>query len=469
MARLIQASFAPWQAVAAFSPITHMAMFGGVATGKTYTGSQYSIWHFLNHPDKTGFIGANSYDQLTQATLRELFYWLDFYEIEYVIDQIPPTTWGHTRKQFKSYKNILSVRHPDSGKIVHSFIRVLSDPDALRGIEFSWYWIDETRDTPQNTHEILMSRMRESADYMRGLLTSTTNGEDWAYKKFCLGNDGRLFGSMHVRTEESVKLGIISDPFYQSLRRSYSELLSAQELDALHVNVLGGRAYYASSEKNKTSIAPWGDEFPNNDRPLVVGADFNFAPAPHIWMVGQVGPGNYSDQFHWFGELSGQETSTRQMTQTLAAQYPGFFYEVFGDVSGGKGTTSNAGEHDYAQIGQELSDLGCEYTVDYDQSNPRVRDRVENMNALFKNSLGEIRQTYDPAKCPHLDADLRVVGWKQTIISGRGKLDNAGDIQRTHASDGAGYAMYKKFPPQRRGMLLPPVKSPFLQGFNLRR
>jgi hypothetical protein len=464
----IQASLAPWQAVACFSPIAHLAFFGGVATGKTYTGCQYAIRHFLKHPEKTGFIGANSYDQLTQATLRELFYWLDFYEMDYVIDQIPPASWGvEVKKKFKSYKNILSVKHPQTGQIVHSFTRVLSDPDALRGIEFSWYWIDETRDTPQNTHEIIMSRMRET-DYIRGLLTSTTNGEDWAHKRFCLGNDGKLFGALHVRTEESVKLGIITQQFYSSLRRSYSELFSAQELDALHVNVTGGRAYYASHNGNKRSIAPWGDEVPDHMRPLVVGCDFNFAPAPHIWMVGQVGPGKYQDQFHWFGELAENETSTREMTKLLHARYPGFFYEVFGDVSGGKGTTSNAGEHDYAQIGQELDNLGANFTIDYDQSNPRVRDRVENMNSLFKNSLGEVRMTYNPATCPNFDADCRVVGWKKSLMSGRGRLDDGGDNQRTHATDGGGYAMFKKFPPARRGTMLPAVKSPFLRNFNLR-
>lgn len=460
---------APWQAVACFSPIKHLAFFGGVATGKTFTGSQYAIRHLLKYPQMTGFIGANTYDQLTQATLREMMYWLEFYQIDYVIDCIPPATWGPVVKRFKSYKNILSIRHPVSGKPVHAFVRVLSDPDALRGIEFSWYWVDETRDTPQNTHEIILSRLREST-YIRGLLTSTTNGEDWSYKRFALGNDGILYGSMHVRTEESVKLGIITSEFYNSLKRSYSELLAAQELDALHVNIKGGRAYYSASEVNKKRYAPWGDRYPNPERPLIVGMDFNFQPAPHIWMVGQTGPGYFSDQIHWFGEISASEASSREMARLLNARYPGFFYEIFGDASGGRGTTSNAGENDYAQIGQELDEeFGAQFTIDYDQANPRVRDRVENMNSLFKNSLGEVRQTYDPDMCPHFDADLRIVGWKPNTMRGQGKLDAGGDKDRTHASDGAGYAVFKKFPPARRGTLLKPLQSPLLEQFNLAR
>src|ERR1051326_1540159 len=122
----------PWQQYACFSGKQNFAMIGGVGTGKTYTGSQYSIMKFLAHADKTGLIGANSYDQLSQATLRELFYWLDEYKIPYVMDRQPPKHWGE-KKKLKTYRNILSVkigRH-----VAHFFIPVLSDPDSMRGIE----------------------------------------------------------------------------------------------------------------------------------------------------------------------------------------------------------------------------------------------------------------------------------------------------------------------------------------------
>lgn len=451
----------PWQKQAIFNPYDHFAMFAGVACGKTYTGAHFSILNSIQYPKLTGFIGANDYNQLSQVALRELFFWLEEYQIPFVVDRIPPTKWTLTRS-LKTYKNVLSLYIQE--QVVTIFTRVLSDPDALRGLEFSWYWIDETRDTQEETHDEILKRLRES-NYVKGLTTTTTNGEDWVYKRFVLGADEKIYGSMHVPTIESVNAGLISDKYYQTMLKTFSPLLAEQELFAKHVNVRGGRAYYGASDVNKCYVSPWGDEFPDQSRPLIVGCDFNFQPAPCVWMVGQLGPNEYSDCIHWFGEISHTEVSTIDMTRSLMSQYPDFFYKIYGDASGTRGTTSNAGETDYNQISQTLADAGCLFTIDVDQANPLVKDRVENMNALFKNALGEIRQTYNPQTCPLFDADLKMVGWKKLrIASGQGKLDDAGDSQRTHASDGAGYACFKLFPPSRRGYQITTMESPIRQG-----
>lgn len=445
-------NLAPWQAAALCNPYRHFAMYSGIACGKTFTGAQFVIKMIREHPLLTGFIGANSYDQLSQATLRELFYWLDFHKIPYVIDSMPPKEWGYTKKQFKKYSNILSVYY--EGNIVTIFTRVLSDGDPLRGIEFSWYWLDETRDTPQNTHDIILSRMRES-DVIKGIITTTTNGEDWSYQRFVRGQqkDDFTYGSMHVSTEESYKCGIISKQFLDDLLRSYSPMMALQEIYAKHVNVSGGRAYYTASEDNKQTLAPWGAEYPDAMRPLIVGCDFNYAPAPCMWVVGQEGPGEYSHLIHWFGEIVEVETSTEQMTNILMMRYPGFFYRIYGDASGNRGTTSNAGETDYNQIAATLGGAGCMFTIDTDQANPHVKKRVENVCTQLKNALGEVHVTYNPQTCPNLDGDFKTVGWKTIALTGKGKLDNAGDINRTHASDAAGYALLKLRPPGIRASL----------------
>lgn len=480
MVASIRYSLAPWQFASVFNPYDHFAMYGGVATGKSFTGSHFAIEMIRRFPDKTGFIGANTYDQLSQASLRELFFWLDHYGFEYVIDCQPPPEWG-AKKRFKSYKNILSVRN--AAFVSSIFTRVLSAPNPLRGIEFSWYWIDETRDTPETTHDVILSRMRErtdTPDLAKGLLTTTTNGESWDYRRFVIGNDGtRLYGSMHVPTRLSVEYGIITKQYYDTMLRSYSDLMAQQELEALHVNVLGGRAYYAAGDHNKIRRAPWGDAIPNQNRPLIIGCDFNFQPAPCVWMVGQVGPPifgprgeDWTQCIHWFGELSNTQTSSVEMAQMLLGRFPGFHYQIFGDASGGQGTTSNAGETDYNQIADVLGEAGAVFSIDYfhadedgklTKRNPIVKNRVENMNSLFRNALGEVRQTYNPDACPLFDGDLRNVGWKPTTLRGRGRLDDGGDVQRTHATDGAGYAVWKLFPPGRRAILVDSVRSPMTE------
>jgi len=452
-----RASFTEYQAAAIYNPYEAFAFMGGVATGKTYSGAHWAIMRAFERPDLTGLIGANTYDQLSQATLRELFYWLDHYGIPYVVDQRPPREWGLTRRVFKTYRNILSLRIVP-GIITTIFTRVMGDANPLRGTEFAWYWIDETRDTPNDTYKVILSRLRESPDYRRGFITSTTNGEDWLYENFVVSGSWPLRGCMHVPTSESVRCGVIAPAFLDMLRSNYDALFAAQELDAEHVDVLGGRAYHAFGKHN-TAPCPWGDTEPTTTRPLIVGEDFNFDPAPMVWVVGQLGPefSPWENHIHWFGEVVGRQRSTREQTRALMEAYPSFFYQCFGDASGMRGSTSNQGEHDYAQQAEEFEEAGVGYTIDTDHANPRVIDRVNNMNRLAKAVDGTVSMTYDKQACPHLHADVRKVGWRKTQ-QGKGKLDDKGDHNLTHASDAAGYAAWKVLPPILRGEM--PAATP---------
>lgn len=451
----IKPRVADYQAAALFNQFEHFAFIGGVAAGKTFTGSHWSIMQILEHPELTGLIGANTYDQLSQATLRELFYWLESYGIPYVVDRRPPASWGQTRRAFKSYNNTLSLRVVP-GVITTIFTRVMSAGNPIRGIEFSWYWLDESRDTPRNTFDVILSRLRES-EYRRGLVTTTTNGEDWVYKTFVAGRS-RNRGAMHVPTEHAVRCGFITPEYYQMLLENYDPLFAEQELFARHVDVLGGRAYYAFSKKN-AAPCPWGDEEPNPDRPLIVGEDFNFDPAPMVWVVGQLGPDNteWQDCIHWFGEVEGRQTSTRTQTRNLVDQFGRqFFYQCYGDASGGRGSTSNAGDTDYSQQAEEFDAMGVGWTIDFDHANPRVIDRVQNMNRLAKNANGKISMTFDRARCPRLAVDVAKVGWRKTL-QGKGKLDDKGDHNMTHASDAVGYAVWKVLPFIHRSEMPAPV------------
>lgn len=446
-----------WQAAAVYSPYKHTAFFGGVATGKSFSLAHFDIRMFLERPDVPGFIGANSYDQLNQATLKELFFWLEHYGVDFTIHKKPPEDWGQPSLSLPRYHNVISVKAGNK-KVACAFTRILSQADPLRGLQFGWYSIDETRDTPQDTHDVLLSRMRRYEDPC-GLIGTTTNGEDWAFKRFaCAPRDQRLYGSLHVPTTESVKAGIVTQDYLNTMLSSYTELMAEQEIYAKHVNVMGGRAYYSFGEHNRRYVAPWGVVSPDPSYPLIVGCDFNFDPSPLVWMIGQVSPDGES--IHWFDELSRARTSTPEMTYLLMSRYPNFHYRIFGDRSGMRGTTSNAGRHDYQQMAEVLGSEGCFFTMDTDQGqNPLVKNRVENMNRMAKDAVGVTRMTYNPQRCPLFDADVKLTGWRMSTQTGRGKLDDGGDKQRTHAADGAGYAVWKLFKPGLRAMLVSPTES----------
>ena len=78
----------------------------GVASGKTYMGARWVYSRIMDNPETLGLIGANSYDQLNQSTLKPFFEFLDEIGMPYVINRMPPKEWGVPRK-FKEYENVM--------------------------------------------------------------------------------------------------------------------------------------------------------------------------------------------------------------------------------------------------------------------------------------------------------------------------------------------------------------------------
>src|SRR5688572_30171846 len=78
---------------------------GGVGSGKTATGSHFAIDRINNNPETIGFIGANTYKQLDQSTLKAFFGFLEKYEIEYTFNKAPKYNY---KSQFKKHDGIIS-------------------------------------------------------------------------------------------------------------------------------------------------------------------------------------------------------------------------------------------------------------------------------------------------------------------------------------------------------------------------
>ena len=108
---------------------------------------------------------------------------------------------------------------------------------------------------------------------------------------------------------------------------------------------------------------------------------------------------------------------------------------VYPDASGNaRKSSSTKSDH------QILRDAG--FQVIARRKQPPVRDRVNAVNSRFKSASGEVRMTIDTTKCKELTADLERVQWKG------GDIDKSDD-ERTHASDGMGYAVEYLFPVNR--------------------
>ena len=125
-------------------------------------------------PRVYGFIGANTYLQLSQSTLvKATEIWRDYYQMKpydkiqnphgsYVIDRRPPPSFK-TFETFKQYNNIISFKN---GGVI--YIGSLDNYMAHDGKEFGWAHLDETKDTKEvAVTSVILARLSQAGLYVK--------------------------------------------------------------------------------------------------------------------------------------------------------------------------------------------------------------------------------------------------------------------------------------------------------------
>lgn len=130
--------------------------------------------YVLKYPRMKGFIGANTYLQLTQSTLiKTTEIWRDFFQLtkfdrqtnphgDYVVDRRPPAHFV-TFDELKDYRNTISFKN---GALI--YIGSLDNYKAHDGKEFCWAHLDETKDTREEAVKaVILARLSESGLFVK--------------------------------------------------------------------------------------------------------------------------------------------------------------------------------------------------------------------------------------------------------------------------------------------------------------
>lgn len=419
-----------------FMNSTHKFLWfcAGVASGKTFMGSRWVYSRIMDNPETLGLIGANSYDQLNQSTLKPFFEFLDSIGMPYVINRMPPKEWGVPRK-FKEYENVMVF--PNGA---HVLLRTLDKPANLAGLEVGWFWIDETFATNPKTFDVIIARLRcPKSKMLCGRITSTPNGHDWLYKKFT--TNPKFYRKIHQSSRENP---FLSQDFLESLETSYDEVLVRQEIHGRIISVQFGRTYYNFSEVNHVR-RKWQYD-PN--RPLRLCWDFNSGEAPMSTVIAQEFFNSKTGlpEVQFLDEVvekySDTQNNTRIAMQRYAKIHRGDF-EIYGDAYGEK-TTSKS---DYQQMVETMCDeFGIHrHRIKFfvpEGTNPAQKDRTTSFNVMMRNSKGQRRCFFSP-DCKMLINDMKNVApgkESNSVINKKAKLD------LTHPSDAAGYMIHKCYP-----------------------
>lgn len=143
----------------------------GQGSGKTENIGVQTIEVIEKCPQIKGFIGANTYNQISQSTLTKAFAawakykgWIEFDKENpdgcYVVDKKPPAHFKKYHK-LKNYHNTISF---DNGCLI--FTGSLDNYKAHDGKEFGWAHLDETKDTAKEAlTTVIFGRLRQLGLY----------------------------------------------------------------------------------------------------------------------------------------------------------------------------------------------------------------------------------------------------------------------------------------------------------------
>lgn len=134
----------------------------GVGSGKSHCIGIIAFDFISYNPEVRGFIGANTYGQLTKSTLDRVFkVWEEVYglkkNVHYVVDRIPPEGFKIIGPALKTYENTISF---NNGGLI--FLASLDNYKVIDGTEFGWALLDETKDTKEvAVKEVIIARLRQ--------------------------------------------------------------------------------------------------------------------------------------------------------------------------------------------------------------------------------------------------------------------------------------------------------------------
>ena len=416
-----------------------VAFIGGVGSGKTYAGALFAQDSLLSFPRALGFIGANSYKQFSTVTYRTLEQVLHERGLECRYGKKPPWKMFNT---FADYSGVISV---SNGAAILGMS--LENPDVLRGAQYLWFWIDETRDTRYESWTTLLERLRGYDALYPGMtykarVTTTPNGYNWLYDVFAGPN--KLPGARYISCSSYDNL-FLSENYASDLESRLGKTLAQQQVYAAFMNLAQGRAYEFDRKRNGRAV-PYDPELP-----LMLSMDFNVAPlcgvilqmdrqARAAWVVDEIyipERGQTRDACDAFIDRWGKAVKEQEEIELRQDSHK---VQFWGDTNGNDRDTR--GSMSDLEIMQQTLDSYFGRVKNMTKPKDRIKNGVNAVNALLNPAKGGPRLFIDVDKCPILVRDLEQVAWEP----GTTKLDKDSNPLLTHSADGLRYPIAGTFP-----------------------
>ena len=407
------------------------AFIGGFGSGKTWAGCSKllkSAWEFPRVP--LGYFGP------TYGDIKHIF----FPTIEECA-----ATWGLN----------IGIRTGDfevdlfNGRTYRATIicRSMKNASDIRGFKIGRGLVDEI-DTlkPSNAADAWRKIIARRRFKFKGSgwigITTTPEGFGFAWQSWekdvrddIVNGSKRDLASKYQLVRASTYENEINlqDDYIESLLASYPENLIQAYLHGLFVNLTHGSVYRQFDRKLNGS-----SETVQKDDVLFVGMDFNVGKMAAVFHVKRDGNPHGVDEIV-------NAYDTPDMIRIIKERYWHYIdgnyrktheIRVYPDSSGGSRKSVTASETDI----QLLKEAG--FSVSAPPSNPPVKDRVNSLNAMICNAMGERRYRINVDKCPHTVECL-----EKQAYNDQGEPDKSSDLD--HHPEAVGYFIHRDYPLRR--------------------
>lgn len=406
---------------------------GGYRSGKTFVGC-VRLWQLASmHPGiKLGYFAP------TYPHIRDIFY----DTIQEVAEEYSENIGRQcTIKINKSEHRVTMFINGIEYATVKC--KSMDQPYAIVGFDISHALVDEIdcmkKDKADSAWKKIVARMssvREDYSVNTVDFTTTPEGFNWMYdffvKKLREQPEMQRFYSLVKASTKQNELNLPSD-YIDKLYATYPPNLVDAYVDGEFVNLLSGNIYNQYTSENQSD-----EVVTEADHTLRVGMDFNVTKmAARVFVYRNNNPHCVAE----FNELY----DTSDMIEHIKMRYPDKKIIVYPDASGKNRKSNGADETDI----KLLKDAG--FKVRANDANPRVKTRINSVNAMFCNALG-VRSLYvNRNECPVTHEEL-----EQQIYTDKGEPDKSAG--KDHGNDAFGYFIAYEHGINKETMAIPKIQ-----------
>lgn len=408
-------------------PHKFKAYVAGFGSGKTWAGCSGLCKHSWENPKVNAGYFAPTYPQIKDI----------FYETmeEVAFD------WQLRTKIHQSDKEVSLY----SGRQYRTTIkcRSLEKPETIVGFKIGHALVDELdvlkAEKAEKAWRKIIARMRDNTEGLRNGIdvTTTPEGFKFVYNQFykqVLDNPelAEMYGLVQASTYDN-EANLPSD-YIPSLLLSYPQALIDAYLRGKFCNLAAGSVYPNFDRK-----ANHTDAIIEDHEALHVGMDFNVLKMAAVINVIR------DNEPYALSELS-DVRDTPTMARMLSDRFEGRSIVIYPDASGQNTSSKNASESDLSILRQ------AGFKIAVNGSNPRVKDRVNAMNAQILNGENKRKLRVNTNNCPRLTEFL-----EQQAYDKNGEPDKTAG--HDHMNDAQGYFITQKWPVRKRTLQKLQVKG----------